>query len=105
MYKESWNILVEGKRDRQALVLGGVDKSKILMLHGKSLLDVEDMLASHDEVILLLDYDSEGLQLTNHFKRNLQRVGVRVNTWYWSKIREIFNGHIDCIENLKAYFK
>ena len=104
LHKELWHILVQGKRDRHALVLGGVDKLKIIMLHGKPLLDIEDMLANHDEVILLLDYDSEGLQLMNHFKSNLQRVGVRVNTWYWSKIREIFNGHIDCIENLKAYF-
>ena len=103
--KEPWQILVEGRRDQRALVLGGIEKSKIVMLHGKALLDVEDVLADKEEVILLLDYDREGLQLMNHFKRNLQRVGVRVNTWFWSKIREICNGHIDCIENLKVYFK
>jgi 5S rRNA maturation endonuclease (ribonuclease M5) len=97
-------ILVEGKRDREALIQGGIDAQRITMLHGKSRLDVEDLFADCKEVILLLDYDAEGLKILDEFKAIFSRAGTRVNTWYWSKIREIFSGHIDCIENIRGYF-
>ncbi len=102
--KDGAPILVEGKRDREALTRGGIDGTRITMLHGKSRLDIEEHFAECKEVILLLDYDAEGLKLLDEFKGIFSRAGTRVNTWYWSKIREIFNGHIDCIENLRGYF-
>ena len=102
--KDGAPILVEGKRDREALTRGGIDGDRITMLHGKSRLDIEEQFAECKEVILLLDYDAEGLKLLDEFKGIFSRAGTRVNTWYWSKIREIFNGHIDCIENLRGYF-
>ena len=104
--KEEAPILVEGKRDREALILGGIRAERITMLHGKSRLDIveSERLASSKEVIMLLDYDAEGLKMLDEFKMIFSQGGVRVNTWYWSKIREIFGGHIDCIENLRGYF-
>jgi 5S rRNA maturation endonuclease (ribonuclease M5) len=102
--KEAAPILVEGKRDREALIRGGINVGRITMLHGKTRLDVEDNFAECKEIILLLDYDTEGLKMLDEFKTIFSRSGTRVNTWYWSKIREIFGGHIDCIENLRGYF-
>jgi len=101
--KESYPIVVEGKRDREALVSAGIAGDRIVMLHGKSRLDVEEYLEAFDEVIFLLDYDTEGLEMLDQFKKVLESFGVRTNTRYWSRIREIFNGHIDCIENLRGY--
>nr|MDO8085607.1 hypothetical protein [Candidatus Sigynarchaeum springense] len=103
--KDQAPIIVEGKRDREALVRGGIKGDRITMLHGKSRLDIEDTLAECKDIILMLDYDAEGLKLQDEFKAIFSRAGARVNTWYWSKIREIFNGHIDCIENLRGYFE
>lgn len=102
--KDEAPILVEGKRDREALTRGGIDGTRITMLHGKSRLDIEDIFSGCKEAILLLDYDAEGLKMLDEFKAIFSRAGTRVNTWYWSKIREIFNGHIACIENLRGYF-
>ncbi len=103
--KDRAPILVEGKRDREALVRGGIDADRITMLHGKSRLDVEEDLGECKDIILMLDYDAEGLKLLDDFKAIFSRAGIRVNTWFWSKVREIFNGHIDCIENLRGYFE
>jgi 5S rRNA maturation endonuclease (ribonuclease M5) len=86
-------------------VRGGIGENRIIMLHGKSRLDIEDIFSGCKEVILMLDYDGEGLKLLDEFKSIFSRAGTRVNTWYWSKVREIFNGHIDCIENLRGYFE
>ncbi|MEX2681677.1 MAG: hypothetical protein Q6373_008755 [Candidatus Sigynarchaeota archaeon] len=98
-------ILVEGKRDREALVRGGIEADRITMLHGKSRLDIEEAFAECKDIIMMFDYDDEGLKLLDEFKAIFSRAGARVNTWYWSKVREIFNGHIDCIENLRGYFE
>ncbi len=103
--KDEASILVEGKRDREALIRGGIDEKRIVMLHGKSRLDIEDIFSGCKEVILMLDYDAEGLKMLDEFKAIFSHTGTRVNTWYWSKTREIFNGHIDCIENLRGYFE
>ena len=97
-------IVVEGKRDREALLRAGIASDRIIMLHGKSRLDVEEHLETFKDVIFLLDYDTEGLEMLDQFKKVLEGLGIRVNTRYWSRIREIFNGHIDCIENLRGYF-
>ncbi|MFX0103484.1 MAG: toprim domain-containing protein [Candidatus Hodarchaeota archaeon] len=104
LVKEPHPILVEGPRDRDALVQAGIPENRIFMLHGKSLLDVEELLSNNEEVILLLDYDKEGLKLHKHFKKSFQKIGVKPNVRYWKNIRRIFTGHIDCIEYLKGYF-
>ena len=101
--KERAPILVEGKRDREALVAGGINRARILMHHGKSRLDVQDSLEHADEVILLLDYDSEGTKISDDIKARLQEAGVRINTSYSFRIREAFDGHITCIEDLKRF--
>ncbi|HME50756.1 MAG TPA: toprim domain-containing protein [Candidatus Lokiarchaeia archaeon] len=101
--KTSWPVIVEGKRDREAILRAGITDDRIVMLHGKKRLDVEESLETFEEVIFLLDFDTAGLEMLDEFKKTLESHGVRVNTRYWSRIREIFNGHIDCIENLRGY--
>nr|MDO8114384.1 toprim domain-containing protein [Candidatus Sigynarchaeota archaeon] len=101
---EASPILVEGKRDKEALVRAGIDGSRIFMHHGKSRIEVEESIGNASEVIMMLDYDAEGLKMLDELKAIFESSKIRVNTRYWSKIREIFNGHIDCIENLRGYF-
>ncbi|MHA1699142.1 MAG: toprim domain-containing protein [Promethearchaeota archaeon] len=108
--KENKPILVEGHRDRDALITGGIPETLIFILHGSRLLDVEDKIMSisnksNQEVILLFDFDKEGLKLQKRFKSNLVSRGLRVNTRYWKKIKAIFDGHIDYIETLKKYLE
>lgn len=104
LVKEPYPILVEGPRDRDALVNGGIPEERIFMLHGNSLLEVEDQLATNKQVILLLDYDKEGMKLHKHFKKSFQKIGVKPNVRYWKFIRKIFDGHLGCIEHLRGYF-
>ncbi|MHA1680713.1 MAG: toprim domain-containing protein [Promethearchaeota archaeon] len=96
-------IVVEGKRDRRALVTGGVEPSRIIMLHGHSLLEVEEFLENFDEVIMLLDLDKEGEFLLNKLRSYLQAHKVKVNMRYSELIYRIFDGHLTCIEHLRRY--
>lgn len=104
MSLEDCPILVEGLRDRLALVMAGIDESHIIMLHGKPLYEVEEHLETHDRVILLLDYDREGKKLFKRFRRYLQKHKVRIINRYRRIIYQIFDGHLDCIEHLRRYF-
>lgn len=99
-------VIVEGPRDRDALISGGIPTGRVIMLHGKANLDIVDELeGARDEVILLLDFDAEGEKIHARLKRELQRLGIKVSTRYRDKIRAIFDGHIDCIEHLKRYME
>ena len=74
-------IVVEGKRDRQALRKLGI-KSEIFLLYNKykSLVEVSETLAKYDNVILMLDTDHEGQNLTKQMKNHLQAQGAKFDT-------------------------
>ncbi len=73
-------VVVEGLRDINALrSLGYNGEIEPLCKTGVNDYDIADMIASkHIRVLLLLDYDEEGLSLTNHFTQLLERQGVKV---------------------------
>ena len=73
-------IVVEGKNDRRALRKLGVE-SKIFLLHNyKSLVEVSESLAKYDNVILMLDTDPAGRELTKQMQNHLQAQGAKINT-------------------------
>ena len=75
-------IVVEGKKDKRALEKLGID-SKIFLLNcdKKSLIETSETLAQKSrQVILMLDSDPKGLELTKKMKNHLQSQGVHVNT-------------------------
>jgi len=72
-------VLVEGKRDVAALRALGITGEIIMVNEGKTIIALcEEIASKHEEVILLLDWDRKGKELTERFKRNLTTVGVRV---------------------------
>ncbi|WP_079653665.1 toprim domain-containing protein [Thermocrinis minervae] len=66
-------VLVEGKRDKEALSYYGV--KNIYTLSGKRLTDLPDLLEPFREVILLLDLDREGEELTRKIRSILSSQG------------------------------
>ncbi|MHA1794122.1 MAG: toprim domain-containing protein [Promethearchaeota archaeon] len=96
-------IIVEGKKDKNALMMGGVKENMIIMLHGQPLLAIEEMLENFDGVIFLFDYDKEGRKILSRIKSYCVEHGVKVNMRYWKQIYQIFNGHINFIEELRKY--
>jgi 5S rRNA maturation endonuclease (ribonuclease M5) len=66
-------VVVEGRRDAEALRKLGFT-GKIISFHsGKSIYDFcEDLAEKYDQVILLMDWDETGDQLFNAISQNLQ---------------------------------
>ena len=99
-------IIVEGKKDAQALRVLGVN-GVILTVKtgGKSFLDAtaEIEQLGVGEVILLLDFDRRGIEGTMRLQGNLERLKIKVNMRFWLELRAFVGREIQCIESLSSY--
>ena len=73
-------VLIEGPRDTKALrSMGYVGVIEALSRTGVNDFDLSEKLASkYSNILLLLDFDEEGLNLNNHFTQLLETKGVKV---------------------------
>ena len=97
-------IVVEGKKDKRALEKLGID-SKIFLLNcdKKSLIETSETLAQKSrQVILMLDSDPKGLELTKKMKNHLQSQGVHVNTKIGKTLLRLANSQV--VESLDKIF-
>lgn len=101
-------IVVEGKRDIEALKVMGVSGQIIsAKAHGKPLIEVVSKLESYgvSEVILLLDFDRKGRELTRHLEEQLERAGIRPNLHFWNGLLELVHRDVKDIEGLASYME
>jgi 5S rRNA maturation endonuclease (ribonuclease M5) len=73
--QESTVIIVEGKRDIEALKAIGIDliDGRFFARKGYSLNDLIDEIVSTPVIIILVDFDQEGKRLRNAIKHEIQR--------------------------------
>lgn len=95
-------ILVEGKRDRKALEAAGLNK--IIEISGKTLEKVVDILKEKQSgVIILTDYDKEGIKQFKRLKSLSLSNEIKVYDDMRKKFKRIFR--VNKIEELSSYFK
>jgi 5S rRNA maturation endonuclease (ribonuclease M5) len=99
-------ILVEGKKDAQALAdLGVAGTVWTLKTGGKSFLqtitNIEESGAR--EVILFLDFDRRGEEATAHLKREFERLRIKADTRLSSELKALVNRDVQGVESLPAY--
>lgn len=101
-------IIVEGRRDVKALnelkIRGKIIQAKS---RGKNFLDLLSVIEAYgkDEVILLLDFDRRGRELTRYLTQCLEKTKIRPNTVFWRKLSSLLRRDIKDIEGLSAYIK
>lgn len=93
-------VVVEGPNDVQALrSLGFNGKSHMLCWNaGLSRLPAEMIL--HNKVIPLLDLDKEGRALTKKIIVIAEKIGVKVDLFFWRQIVPLTEGSITEIQEL-----
>ncbi len=93
-------VVVEGPKDVQALrSLGFRGKYHMLCWNaGLSRLPAEMIL--HTKVIPLLDLDKEGRALTKKIIVTAEKIGVRVDLFFWRQIVPLTGGSITEIQEL-----
>ncbi len=100
-------ILVEGLNDKLCLEEIGV-KGKFLFAKtsGKSILDVlKEVETCNKEVILLLDFDKRGREMTYRLIENLQSYHIKANIIFWKNISSIVGREVKDIEGLSTYIQ
>ncbi len=80
-------IIVEGYRDAEALRRVGVGGEILVLKSARKLRRYLEERGSR-KVILLLDFDSEGVELMAKTLRELEGAVPVIDTWYWRKFRE-----------------
>jgi 5S rRNA maturation endonuclease (ribonuclease M5) len=97
-------IVVEGKRDAEALSKVGFTGSPAVFHHFKG---IADFLDNHDsnskKIILLLDMDRTGKYLTSRLVSQLQSRGRSVSLSYKRALARITNGKVRHVEDLVIY--
>jgi 5S rRNA maturation endonuclease (ribonuclease M5) len=101
-------IVVEGKKDVEALRALGVDGTVLTVkTGGKSFLDVVSEIEQIDalEVILFLDFDRRGKEGTKRLKQSLERARIKPNVKFWRELSALVGKEIQCVESLTAYLR
>lgn len=101
-------IVVEGKKDVATLRALGVEGKMIpAKTGGKALLDVvsEVEKTGAREVLLLLDFDRRGRELTKNLKRHLERTQLKLNIAFWKELSSLAGTEVKDVEGLASYME
>ena len=100
--------IVEGKKDVTSLRKLGIDGTIIsTKTGGKNFLDVviEVEASGAREVILLLDFDRRGKELTHIFKGHFEKIRIRPNLVFWNELLRFAGRELKDIEGLATYME
>lgn len=96
-------LVVEGKRDVEALKSIGVQGKFFLMSHGRGFAGLLSEALGYSKVILLLDLDGEGNSLTRKVMIHLHDMKIKVDHSYRKAIGSVGKGRLRQIEELIRY--
>jgi 5S rRNA maturation endonuclease (ribonuclease M5) len=98
-------VLVEGKRDREALAKLGVT-GEIIMTSHKSLLNLSESLAlSKKDIIILTDWDERGNEVARQVSVFMEADGTKPDNTIRTTLRSLLKKEITEVENLYSYME
>jgi 5S rRNA maturation endonuclease (ribonuclease M5) len=99
-------IVVEGPRDKESLRLMGI-KGRILCLQSsrKNTFGFAEQLDGESQVIVLTDFDREGVFLANRLARILNSQKVHANLSLWRELRGLTRSELRSIEELPRLYQ
>ena len=95
-------VVVEGKRDSNALSRLGYSGKILEFNKFRGMVDFTDHVARYKKLIVLFDRDKKGTELTAKTMHLLQR-RTKVDLSYKKSLQEITSGKIKFIEQMKCY--
>jgi 5S rRNA maturation endonuclease (ribonuclease M5) len=96
-------ILVEGKRDRDALRKRGV-RSSIVTISQKKIYDLTlDLVKRKKKIIILTDFDAHGTELFRKYRKELEILGAEIDTYYYTELKFYLKKFISSIEHIDTF--
>jgi len=102
-FDEERILLVEGRRDMEALRKLGIEGKIFCLLTGKGTLPERLEKVSAKHVLVLVDFDPEGERLAHVVSHMLNRRGVNADLSVWRSIRSYLKKDVRDIEGLANY--
>ena len=98
-------IIVEGSNDLHALHKLNISGTVICIKNsGKILPDLLDAV-QNKSVIVLVDFDKEGITLVKIISTYLEKMGVKVNLTFWRRLKALLKRNVKDVEGLPSYLK
>jgi len=106
LLEETKPVIVEGRKDREALVNLGIPEERILVIHsGQSLLvRCEDISQGYPDIILLPDWDVKGQEFLLSLKSNFEQMGVHCDISFWEVFSTCCRPYIKDVESLPVFW-
>ena len=97
-------IIVEGQKDRESLrKMGITGPIQCLQSSRQNALEFVETIALTKRIVILTDFDHEGISLAKKLTRTLNAQSVHVNLVLWKSLRELTRSHVRSIEELPKY--
>ena len=98
-------VIVEGRRDLQALRALGLP-GPVIMASRRPALDLaEEAARSYAQIILLTDWDRKGDEMCRTIERHLRSMGSRPDGEIRSRLRKLVKKEIKDVESLSQYIE
>ncbi len=99
-------IVVEGPRDKESLRLMGIE-GRILCLQSsrKNTLGFAEQLYGENRVVVLTDFDRQGVFLANRLSRILSSQKIHANLMLWRELRGLTRSELRSIEELPRLYE
>jgi 5S rRNA maturation endonuclease (ribonuclease M5) len=92
-------VVVEGRKDREALLALGVE-DVVQLNRGRSLLETVEALQGNPSVVLLTDLDREGKNLRRKLINLMSPYGIRENKRPREILAEMRVSHVEALGNI-----
>ena len=97
-------IVVEGQKDQKSLRSIGITGPILCLQSSRSnLVGFAENLTGKKRVIVLTDFDREGVSLAKKLSRMLTAQNLHVNMIWWTSLRELTRSEVRSIEELPNY--
>ena len=99
-------IIVEGQKDRESLRRMGITGPvHCIQSSRQNAIGFAETLGQAKRVVILTDFDREGVSLAKKLTRTLNAHSVHVNLVLWKNLRELTRSHVRSIEELPKYLE
>lgn len=96
-------VIVEGRRDEQALRALGLP-GPVIMASRRSALDLAEHAARcYPQIVLLTDWDRKGDEMARNIEHHLRSVGSRPDNEIRSRLKKLVKKEIKDVESLSFY--
>jgi 5S rRNA maturation endonuclease (ribonuclease M5) len=98
-------VIVEGRRDEQALRALGL-RGPVIMASRRPALDLaEDAARSYPQIVLLTDWDAKGDEMARIIELHLRSAGARPDLEIRSRLKRLVKKEIKDVESLSLYME